>query len=141
MDKKSIKSVHRNNNETKGTLLDVPIEVDWILGIAHLTQCAEHLNFSSVELKDKNLLEIANLIDKIRIKHLKRLVGNLGGQLYCNTKHKLAALIRLMETGDKLRREGKFEEAMEYYKDSNDILHSVLILSKLPVSRREESRE
>jgi len=127
--------MHRSDSKAEKKALlskaDVPLEMDYLMFIAHLTQIPEHLNFSAVKLKNKKLLEIANLIDKIRIKHLERIAGKLGGELYCNVKHKLSSMIRVIETGDKLRREGNFEAAMENYKDALAILQSLLLLFKL----------
>jgi len=111
---------------------DVSKEADWIMGIAELVEEAVHLDFAAVDAKSKKeremILKVANLIDKIRIKHLEEFVRRIGDQRYCGAKHNLSAIKRFMEVGDKHRREGNLKKAVEFYKDAYDLLNALVIL-------------
>lgn len=111
--KKLLEKVDRVVNEKK---LDVNIEEDLCVGIMNLIGIEEHLFFTAEKTGKKDVYyPILNEVRKMRVELLKKIVKDYEGEIWCTSKHLLAASMRMTEVGTKLLKEGKDKEAQEYF--------------------------
>ncbi len=83
-------------------------------------------------------LKILDSVRELRKKLMKKLVVNTEGELWCISKHLLAATMRLIESGEKcIGNDDK--EADELFKDALDVYSLFWFLQKLgdkPVTKK-----
>ncbi|MEM4322058.1 MAG: hypothetical protein QXU88_02600 [Candidatus Woesearchaeota archaeon] len=80
---------------------DLTHRQDLSIAVMNLISLEEHLAFTAMKTKRKHYLEILAAVRKLRIKMLGELVHNREGELWCISKHLLAATMRLMEVATK----------------------------------------
>lgn len=98
--------------------LDLSTEEDLAMAIMNLISLEEHFFFTGAKT-DKpeyfdSLIEVRNL----RTKLLARMIDKKEGEVWCISKHLLATAMRLEEVGTKLQKEGKKDEAKEFFADA-----------------------
>ncbi len=101
-----------------GGSLDLSTEEDLAIGIMNLISLEEHFFFTGAKTEKSEYFEMMNEIRLMRTKLLGRLIEKKEGEVWCISKHLLATSMRLMEVGTKLQKEGKKDEAKEFFKDS-----------------------
>ena len=111
--KKLVEKVDRVVNEKK---LDVNIEEDLCVGIMNLIGIEEHLFFTAEKTGKKDLYySLLNEVRKMRVELLKKIIKDYEGEVWCTSKHLLAASMRMTEVGTKLLKEGKNKESQEFF--------------------------
>jgi hypothetical protein len=111
--KKLVEKVDKVVNEKK---LDINIEEDLCVGIMNLIGIEEHLFFTAEKTGKKDLYySLLNEVRKMRVELLKKIIKEYEGEVWCTSKHLLAASMRMNEVGTKLLKEGKNKEAQEYF--------------------------
>lgn len=111
--KKLLEKVDRVVTEKK---LDVNIEEDLCVGIMNLIGIEEHLFFTAEKTGKKDLYySLLNEVRKMRVELLKKIIKDSEGEVWCTSKHLLAASMRMTEVGTKLLKEGKNKEAQEFF--------------------------
>jgi len=111
--KKLLEKVDRVVNEKK---LDVNIEEDLCVGIMNLIGIEEHLFFTAEKTGKKDIYySLLNEVRKMRVELLKKIIKDYEGEVWCTSKHLLAASMRMTEVGTKLLKEGKNKEAQEFF--------------------------
>ena len=113
-----IKKVNEFNKEHK---LDLSSGEDLSIGLMNLISLEEHAYFSYIKTDEKKFLELLERIREIRKEHLKKIVNEKNGEVWCMSKHLLASSMRFIETGNKFLKEGKKEEAEKLYKDAFEL--------------------
>jgi hypothetical protein len=107
--------------------LDLSTEEDLAMAIAHLISLEEHFYFTGVKTDKPEYFDMLNEVRILRTKLLKRMIdppspegraGKKEGEVWCISKHLLSTSIRLMEVGTKLQKEGKKDEAKEFFDNS-----------------------
>ena len=101
----------------KGTL-DLSTEEDLVIAIMNLISLEEHFYFTGAKTEKSEYFDMLNEVRAMRTKLLARLIDKKEGEVWCISKHLLATSMRLMEVGTKLQKEGKKEEAKEFFVDS-----------------------
>lgn len=101
--------------------LDLSSGEDLSIALMNLVSLEEHAYFSYIKTDDKKFLELLNKVREIRKEHLKKIVNERNGEVWCMSKHLLASSIRLIETGNKFLKEGKKKEAEELFKDAFEL--------------------
>lgn len=96
--------------------LDLSSDEDLSVGIMNLIGIEEHLFFTAVKTGKIKYLEVLNEVREIRKKLLKKIVKDSEGEIWCISKHLLAATMRLNEVGTKALNRGKKKEAWELFK-------------------------
>jgi len=86
---------------TKQKELDLSSGEDLSIGIMNLISIEEHLFFTSQKTKDKKYLELLDEVRRMRTELLKEIIKDYEGEVWCISKHLLAASMRLMEVGTK----------------------------------------
>ncbi len=116
--KEFIKKVAEFNEKQES---DLSSGEDLSIALMNLVSLEEHAYFSYIKTNDKKFLELLNKVREIRKEHLKKIVNEKDGEVWCMSKHLLASSIRLIETGNKFLKEGKKKEAEELFKDAFEL--------------------
>lgn len=102
--------------------LDLSAGEDLSIGIMNLISIEEHLFFTSQKTKSTKYLKLLNEVRKMRAELLKEIIKDYEGEVWCISKHLLAASMRLMEVGTKeLKKDNKkkawglFEKSYQLY--------------------------
>lgn len=105
----------------KGEKLDLSSGEDLSIGIMNLVSIEEHLFFSGGKTGEVKYYELLNEIRKMRVELLREIIKDYGGEVWCISKHLLAASMRLMEVGTKALKNGEKEKAMGYFEKSYNL--------------------
>ncbi|MEM1804731.1 MAG: hypothetical protein QXI77_01910, partial [Nanopusillaceae archaeon] len=99
--------------KAKDIKLDLSKEEDLVIGIMNLISLEEHLFFSGVKTGNDLYYNLLIKIRKIRKELMKKVIKNSeeGAEIWCISKHLLAATMRLYETGEKLLDSKREKEA------------------------------
>ncbi len=98
--------------------LDLSSKEDLAIGVMNLISLEEHFFFTYNKTNDGKYLELLNQIRSMRKDLLKEIVKNPKGEIWCVSKHLLAACMRLMEVGTKKLSDGEKSKAEELFKKS-----------------------
>jgi len=105
----------------KGENLDLSSDEDLSIGIMNLISMEEHFFFTYSKTKDTKYLELLNEIREMRKSALKRIIKDYEGEVWCISKHLLAASMRFMEVGTKALTKGDQKEAEDMFQKSYDL--------------------
>ena len=105
----------------KGHSMDLSSGEDLSLAIMNLISIEEHMFFTSQKLGDTKYIEVLNTAREMRKELMKKIVKEGHGEIWCTSKHLLAASMRLMEVGTKSLTKGDQKEANDYFKKSFDL--------------------
>lgn len=103
---------------TKDKKLDLSSGEDLSIGIMNLISIEEHLFFSAQKTGKKGYLELLDEVRKMRTELLKEIIKDYEGEVWCISKHLLAASMRLMEVGTKELKKGDKEKANKMFENS-----------------------
>ena len=81
--------------------LDLSSGEDLSIGIMNLIAIEEHLFYTSQKTKNKEYMNLLNEVRLMRTGLLKEIIKDYEGEVWCISKHLLAASYRLMEVGTK----------------------------------------
>src|SRR3970040_1151162 len=99
---KNVKSLLQRVEEvTKQKELDLSSGEDLSIGIMNLISIEEHLFYTFNKTKDSKYLDLLNEIRAMRTELMKEIIKDYEGEVWCISKHLLAASMRLMEVGTK----------------------------------------
>lgn len=103
---------------TKQKKLDLSSGEDLSIGIMNLISIEEHLHFTAQKTKNKKYLALLNEIRLMRTTLLKKIIKDYEGEVWCISKHLLAASMRVMEVGTKELKSGNKDEAWDLFEKS-----------------------
>lgn len=102
----------------KGEKLDLSSGEDLSIGVMNLISIEEHFFFTYNKTKDEKYLNLLNEVREMRKDLLKRIIKDYEGEVWCISKHLLAASMRLMEVGTKALTKGEKKEAGDLFQKS-----------------------
>jgi len=102
----------------EGNALDLSSKEDLAIGVMNLISLEEHFFFTYEKTQDKKYLDLLNKIRDSRKELLAKIVKNLDGEIYCISKHLLAASMRLIEVGTKKLGNKEEKEAKDLFDKS-----------------------
>src|SRR3990167_4337317 len=118
-DKKAVQDLlARVDKVTKEKKLDLSSGEDLSIGIMNLISIEEHLFYTSQKTRDPKYLELLNEVRAMRTELLKEIIKDYEGEVWCISKHLLAASMRLMEVGTKELKKGNKEKALGLFEKS-----------------------
>jgi len=122
MDKeKEIKNWIQKVEETKKEAVDLSSDEDLSLAIMNLVSIEEHFYFTGAKTGKSEYFKMLDSVREIRKSLLKKLVKNPEGEIWCISKHLLAASMRLIEVGTKLQNKGDDMAARDLFKKAFDL--------------------
>jgi len=102
----------------KGEKLDLSSDEDLSIGIMNLISIEEHFFFTYSKTKNKKYLDLLQEVREMRKKALKKIIKDYEGEVWCISKHLLAASMRFMEVGTKAMTKGDRKEAKQMFDNS-----------------------
>ncbi len=99
-------------------LIDLSKDQDLAIAIMNLIGIEEHLFFSGAKTGKHNYYDLIEEVRELRKHLLKRLIPEYEGEVWCISKHLLAASYRLMEVGTKLLHQQNQEEAYQHFEQA-----------------------
>ena len=112
---KKIQSFSKEKN------LDLSQDEDLSIAIMNLISLEEHFFFSAAKTKNKKYFDLLNQVRLIRTQLLKKIIKEYEGEVWCVSKHLLAASMRLIEVGTKAWKKGEKQEAEEFFNKAYDL--------------------
>ncbi len=101
--------------------LDLSSDQDLSIAIMNLVSIEEHFFFTGAKTGKDKYYDLLNEIREMRKSLLKRIIKEYEGEVWCISKHLLAASYRLMEVGTKAQGNGKKEDAKEMFQKAYDL--------------------
>ena len=95
--------------------MDLSSDQDLSIALMNLISIEEHFFFTGVKTGKDKYFDMLNEIRSIRKDLLKKIIKDYEGEVWCISKHLLAASMRLMEVGTKQLSMGKNEEAKDLF--------------------------
>lgn len=116
MDKQEeIKKLIDKVEATKAGGLDLSSDEDLSIAIMNLISIEEHFFFTGAKTGKSEYYDLLNEAREMRKELLKRIVKDSEGEIWCISKHLLAATMRLMEVGTKYLNKGNKKEAEDLF--------------------------
>jgi len=103
---------------TKENKLDLSSGEDLSIGIMNLIAIEEHLFYTSQKTGKQKYLDILNEVRVMRTELLKEIIKDYEGEVWCISKHLLAASMRVMEVGTKELKKGNIDKAWSLFEKS-----------------------
>lgn len=113
--------VQKVNNLSKQEKMDLSSDEDLSIAIMNLVSIEEHFFFTGAKLDKPEYFDLLKEVREMRKTLLKKIVKEPEGEVWCISKHLLAASMRLMEVGTKAQGVGKKEEALELFSKAYDL--------------------
>lgn len=105
----------------KGEKLDLSSDEDLSIAVMNLISIEEHLFFSAEKTGKTSYFELLQEVREMRKSLLKMLVKEYEGEVWCISKHLLAASMRVMEVATKALTNGETDRARDLFKKSYDL--------------------
>jgi len=118
---KEINELLKKVEATKKSGLDLSSDEDLSIAIMNLVSIEEHFFFTGAKTGKPEYYDLLNQTREIRKDLLKRIVKDYEGEVWCISKHLLAASMRLMEVGTKQLGQGKKQEAEDLFTKSYNL--------------------
>lgn len=105
----------------KGQKLDLSSGEDLSIGIMNLISIEEHLFFSGGKTGETKYYDLLNDVRKMRVDLMKSMIKEYEGEVWCISKHLLAASMRVMEVGTKALKNNDRPKAYELFRKSYEL--------------------
>lgn len=112
--------INKVSKSTKGKL-DLSSDEDLSIAIMNLVSIEEHLFFTQQKTGKNEYLDLLKEVREMRKELLKKIIREYEGEVWCISKHLLAASMRLMEVGTKQLGQGKDKEARDLFEKSYNL--------------------
>ncbi|KKP59533.1 MAG: hypothetical protein UR53_C0001G0033 [Candidatus Magasanikbacteria bacterium GW2011_GWC2_34_16] len=101
--------------------MDLSSDQDLSLAIMNLISIEEHFFFTAQKTGKPEYFDLLQTARAMRGELLRKIVKEYEGEVWCISKHLLAASMRLMEVGTKQHKMGNKEEALDLFQKSYDL--------------------
>ena len=102
-------------NASKQGQLDLSSDEDLSIAIMNLISIEEHFFFTGAKTGKPEYYDLLSTAREMRKDLLKKIIKEYEGEVWCISKHLLAASMRLMEVGTKAQGQGKKKDAQEMF--------------------------
>ncbi|MBD5389400.1 hypothetical protein HDR63_04060 [bacterium] len=116
--------VNRVDASKKVNPLDLSSDQDLSIALMNLISLEEHFFFSGAKTQKTGFYDLINTVRDMRKELMERIVQKSTaetGEVWCISKHLLAASMRLMEVGTKALGAGKTSEAYNLFNKAYDL--------------------
>lgn len=113
--------VERIDNLKKADKIDLSSDQDLSIAIMNLVSLEEHFFFTGVKTNKDKYFDLLQEVRAIRGDLLRKIIPEYEGEVWCISKHLLAASMRLIEVGTKAQGAGKKTEAKEMFQKAFDL--------------------
>src|SRR3989339_807375 len=137
-----IKKVNKLKEEGE---VDLSVEEDLSIAIMNLISLEEHFFFTAEKTGKDEYFNLLETIREMRKQLLGMMIKQTEGEVWCISKHLLAASMRLMEVGTKMQSRKQLDSAKDMFKKSYELFSLFfairLKLVDLPDIKRENLDE
>ena len=105
----------------KADQMDLSSDQDLTIAIMNLVSIEEHFFFTGAKTGKNEYYDLIDTVREMRKELLKRIIKEYEGEVWCISKHLMAASYRLMEVGTKQLSRGKKEEAYDLFNKSYEL--------------------
>lgn len=119
--KKISELIEKADEMKKDHKLDLSSDQDLSIAIMNLVSIEEHFFFTGAKTGDKKYYRLLDEVRNMRKDLLKKIIKDYEGEVWCISKHLLAASYRLMEVGTKAQGRRNEDEAAEMFKKSYEL--------------------
>lgn len=119
--KKLNEFIEKADQMKKQEKMDLSSDEDLSLAIMNLVSIEEHFFFTGAKMGKPGYFDLLKEVREMRKALLKRIVKEPEGEVWCISKHLLAASMRLMEVGTKALGQDKKEDAQDLFQKSYDL--------------------
>ena len=119
--KKLNEFIAKVDNMKKQEKMDLSADEDLSIAIMNLISIEEHLFFTGAKLNKPEYFDLIKEVREMRKGLLKKIIKEYEGEVWCISKHLLAASMRLMEVGTKQLGSGKEKEAYELFEKAYNL--------------------
>lgn len=95
--------------------MDLSSDQDLTIAIMNLIGIEEHLFFTGAKIGKSEYFDLISAVRDVRKNLLQKVVKNSTGEVWCISKHLLAASYRLMEVGTKQLELGNQQDAYDFF--------------------------
>jgi hypothetical protein len=113
--------IERFDAMKKQEKMDLSSDQDLTIAIMNLVSIEEHLIFSGAKTGKTHFYDLVEEIREMRKDLLKTIIKEYEGEVWCISKHLLAASMRLMEVGTKAQSMKRPQEAYAYFDKAYDL--------------------
>ncbi|MBD5389088.1 hypothetical protein HDR63_02430 [bacterium] len=100
---------------------DLSSDQDLSIGIMNLISIEEHLMFSGAKTGKTEFYNMINGVRDLRKRMMQKIIPSYEGEVWCISKHLLAASMRLFEVGTKAQSSGDAAQANELFDESYNL--------------------
>ena len=104
-----------------GHEMDLASGEDLSMAVMNLIAIEEHMFFNANKTGKTKYFELLNEAREMRKVLMKMLIPKYEGEVWCTSKHLLAASMRVMEVGTKYQTKGDTKTAYDLFKKSYDL--------------------
>ncbi len=115
------KLLEKVNKIKESGSFDLSMEEDLSIAVMNLVSLEEHFYFTGEKTGKDEYFDLMGQTREIRKRLMAKMIDQHEGETWCITKHLLAATMRLIEVGTKLKSTGKEKEAESTFKDAYEI--------------------
>ena len=119
--KKISELIEKVDTMKKQEKMDLSSDQDLSIAVMNLISIEEHFIFTGAKLDKPEYYDLVNEVREMRKQLLKKLVKNPEGEVWCISKHLLAASMRLLEVGTKQQSMGHKEDARDLFTKSYEL--------------------
>ena len=118
---KKIDELLKKVAESKKGNLDLSSGEDLSIAIMNLIAIEEHFFFTGAKTGKPEYFDLLQKAREMRKDLLKKIIKEYEGEVWCISKHLLAATMRLIEVGTKYQGEGRKPEAEDLFSKAYDL--------------------
>ncbi len=107
--------IKKSDDMKKQEKMDLSSDQDLSIAIMNLVSIEEHFFFTGAKTGKNDYYDFIKEVREMRKDLLKKIVKDYEGEIWCISKHLLAASMRLMEVGTKQLGTGNQKEAYELF--------------------------
>ncbi len=107
--------IDRVDSMKKQEKMDLSSDQDLSIAIMNLVSIEEHFFFTGAKTGKPEYYDLIHDVREMRKVLLKKIIKEYEGEVWCISKHLLAASMRLMEVGTKALSAGKKEDAQDLF--------------------------
>lgn len=100
---------------------DLSSDQDLTIGIMNLISIEEHLMFSGAKTGKHEFYDLINDVREMRKNAMLKIIPSYEGEVWCISKHLLAAAMRVFEVGTKALASGDSKTAYELFDQSYEL--------------------
>lgn len=113
--------IEKVDSMKKQDKMDLSSDQDLSIAIMNLVSIEEHFFFTGAKTGKAEYFDLLQEVRKMRGDLLRKIIKEYEGEVWCISKHLLAASMRLMEVGTKQQGMGNKKEAQELFQKAYDL--------------------